>query len=408
MKKLLLIILAAALFTVSACTCGTRLSEATAAPEAPTAVPTAAPTPERTAALTEAPTEEPAVVTPDCAEPAAAPTEAPSARPAYPTPGPVGVLTDGPIFSEPAKYLVIDGESDLHYVYDANGELVCCFNAEYSDDPDYSSEAGLYTEFGRPYDFDLSVMQPGVHYHMLGDIAFLLDWDATDYWSGVYVSEIRSKDLSECHTIEKWKLNIGNIGAILHADGKYITVNADWEDFDQETATFDLKYPLKVYNESFEQVGELDPAKFSKIAGVYGSKYIITAVPGEGEDMAEKLWNCTYNIMTLDGECVMENVRPVFTDRFMLEEEAWFAEFCSADYLTDAEGRCFDPELNEIPSLPEDAAVGYMHARYGVLTGLETEFVVNGVYAGTRDKEGNWLFRIYNPRNASDGRPYGW
>ena len=71
----------------------------------------------------------------------------PTARPVFPTPGPVGVLTDGPIFSEPAKYLVIDGESDLHYVYDANGEFVCCFNAEYSDDPDYSSEAGLYTAY---------------------------------------------------------------------------------------------------------------------------------------------------------------------------------------------------------------------------------------------------------------------
>ena len=394
MKRILAIALALACIMAAACTGPNPPAEPTPEPTSavtvePTAGPTAEPTPEPTPAFTAEPTAEP------------------TPRPVFPTPGPTGVLTDGPIFTEPAKYLVIDGESDLHYVYDAAGELVCSFRAGYADDPSYYTEAGFYTEFGLPYDFDLSVMRPGKHYEMLGDILFAVEY-MDDFSDGMYLTEVADAERENVFTFEKGEMPIGNLGGILHIDGKYLLIDRGYEHTDYGEACFAVKRPAKLYDEDFNFIREIDTAPFGDITGVFGGRYVIGCVPGEGEDPYEKTRNSITSIYTLDGELVMENVKPTGNSQFFPDDEVWFAVLSAADYLTDADGRVFDGELRELPELPKDAEIGFLKSRYKRIELPEVEFVRLGAYAGTRDADGSWLFRIYDPRKASDSRPQGW
>ena len=121
--KRIFVLLAAGLLLFSACTPPEGWEYPTKAPtEAPSAQ--AAETPGLTYAPTSAPTEIPAPT----AEPTEVPepTEAPDFSALLPK---MGKLVDGPIFPEPFKYLVLPGESNMHYVYDANGELLYSFAA---------------------------------------------------------------------------------------------------------------------------------------------------------------------------------------------------------------------------------------------------------------------------------------
>ena len=362
----------------------------------PPAEPSPAPTAGPTAGPTTAPT----------AGPTAEPTAEPTPRPVFPTPGPTGVLTDGPIFTEPAKYLVIDGESDLHYVYDAAGELVCSFRAGYADDPSYYTEAGFYTEFGLPYDFDLSVMRPGKHYELLGDILFAVGY-MDDFFDGMYLTEVADAERENVFTFEKGEMRIGNLGGILHIGGKYLLLYRSYDDYDFGTGAF-AKTTAKLYDGDFRFIRDVDTTPFGDVDGVFGGKYVIGRVPGEGDDPYERSWNSVYTLYTLDGETVMENVTPVGNGGFTQDDECWFAQLRSADYLTDADGRVFDSELHELPELPEDARDSFLKARYKRIELPGIEFVRLGAYAGTRDADGSWLFRIYDPRKASDSRPQGW
>ena len=110
-------------------------------------------TPAPTAQITAAPTGEPTAVPTD--SPTAAPSAVPTAEPlVFPTPSRLGNLVNGgSVLPEGMAYFVLDGESDIHYVYDHFGELLTTFTAPSDDFNCWSDSAGIYGEYGVPYGY---------------------------------------------------------------------------------------------------------------------------------------------------------------------------------------------------------------------------------------------------------------
>ncbi|MBR0155992.1 MAG: hypothetical protein IJM20_00535 [Clostridia bacterium] len=350
-------------------------------------------------------TAEPEAVTPDCAEPTPEPTATPEPtprpRPTYPAAPKLGKLIDGPLFEEPIKYFVIDGESSLHYVYDAMGELVCTFSA-----PDYENiwGSGFFGEYGRPYDFDLHTMQQCEHYEFFEDFAFKLDYREADndYGWASYLVEIRDADLENPIDLSNRDIEIGYLGSVLHIEGKYLVIKGSYEDMAPGEAGWHIDSEAILIDADGSIVGSVDPDAFGEIQGVFAGKYIIGRRPKEDPDPEDWEPN-VYSIYTLGGELVMDDVKPITNSSYCPDDEIWESSVWSADYLTDADGVCYNGELEPLAKTPEDAATNAMLVKYGpIWTGSELRLYSNGVFYGICDEDWNWLFRIYNPRLASD------
>ena len=431
MKKMLAIASALLLLAQAACTPVEKpqttpapTAEATAAPiETPTAVPTDAPTDAPTAVPTEEPTP----------KPTGRPTAPPDAgeMPSFPGAVQLGNLIGGELFPEPGMYFVLNGESDLKYVYDRFGELVTTFGAE---DNEYShwDGTGIYGVHGAPFGYSIERDEMLPNYQRFGDILI-----QTEYWeyidengeesSSHFITDIKKIDLEDSdlmkaaseytfvqttyvgnelkvEEIARRAFKVDYAGAIVKIDGKYLILDRSIEfGSDSPVLTLHTNSALLV-SESGEVLGELDTSPFGRIVGVFGGKYIIGAqlVP-EGEQRVDGGFSFDrLNLYTLSGELVMERVFPLYYQRYHPEHELYITTGY-ADHLQTIDGSFYNAELERVeePSM-EERYGGERADIYGALRMADRFVEQSELYTGIKDGDGNWLFRIYRPRFAND------
>ena len=351
-----------------------------------------------TEAVTEAPT----------AEPTEAPivTQAPDFSGLIPQ---TGKLVEGPIFPDPAKYLVISGEGDIFYVYDNMGDLVRTFKGV---EDEYSwGSPGFYGEDGICENVRISTGEVLPKFGVLGDIFIFFD---CDWENGRFpLHGIADEDLNMLFSFtDEEAPDLGDEGGVLHIGDDYLVL---CRGFDFAEGGNWIKCFL--YDGTGTLIRSVDPAPFGRILGVFGGKYLICgAVKQEGEeDYFDWFDTSDCSLFTLDGEVVMEHVSPVSSSSFAVDDEIVRGMLITADYLEDAEGRAYDGDLNLIAELPEDRSAmrSPMYSRYGSLfsemddLGYYAEVWRNDLYCGVRllnedGSRGGWTFRIYNPKLVSD------
>lgn len=430
MKKSLIFALALALLVSSACVPNVKPQNT----PAPTAQITAAPTEKPTAATTEEPTAIPSEA--PTAEPTAAPTEAPTAEPTaplvFPTPGRMGKLIDGPLFDEPAAYFVLEGESDLKYVFDRFGELVTVINAAEYEEPNWSQYPAFYTEHGMPYGYSIERGEWMPPYRFFDNMAITISQSSYLNENGerdfsFFITDIKDARLEksilmdnapefvfvdgEENTRTQRAFKIGWAGGILHVDGVYLVYGATMENYGEEGQALAYRECLML-DEEGNHIGEIDLSAFNRVRGVFGGKYIIgERYLDESERYEDSNGYTVYsetNLYTLSGELVMSRVRPYSTGGFVVDEELYFGSIYTARFLNDENGTFYDKDLNPIPEPDEDE----LHMdpeeftrNYFALRVKDRQIVSgSGVYAGIKDGEGNWLFKIYDPAGASDSQ----
>ena len=356
-----------------------------------------------TAAQTEAPTSAP---TPE--PPAGTPV------PVYPTPGKLGKLCEGPIFPEPAKYLVLKGESDLYYVYDDMGELVRIFSAE-SNDLTYG-QPGFFGEDGICVSVRISTGEKLDPFNLFGDIVIRKGWYEVN---GGQDREIRlecvmDSDFNELFSFKEEDMPVlGDSGGVLHLGGGFLVIcrNYNWY-----TSRIEYTSDPVLYDEHGNIIRTVDPTPFGLIYGVFGEKYVIGGTLREGFD-GDDYGDYTYSLYDLNGDVVMKGVKPERGSVFCPYDESGWGYLVAAYYLTDSKGVKRGPDLNEVDSFPAFGEESPLDLRYGNLfytmeaKGYLAE-IWEGVYAGVRTKDGKWTFKIYNPRLGSDTdaerTSYGW
>lgn len=353
--------------------------------ETPSADPTAAPT--------AAPTEVPAV-TPD---PNATPL------PVYPTPGAIGKLCEGPIFPEPVKYLVLKGESDHFYVYNNMGELIRSFSAV--DDEYAFGWPGFFGEDGICENVRIATGETVEPFALFGDFILRTEWYDDEGW-GVKLTSVMDCDFNELFSFDPDEApKLGECGGVLHIDGNYLVFGRkfDWNSSEEK---MDYLYDPVLYDEHGNVLRTVDPEPFGKIYGVFGGKYIIGGTVKEGY---EGYWYDEYDLslFTLDGEVVMSDIRPEWSSSFCADDEMSQGILLSTDWLTDKNGVKRGADLNAVDEIPDITERDRLNLRYGNLDSyMEERGLVaiswGTVYAGVRTTDGEWLFRIYDPRFASD------
>ncbi len=407
--------------TLLFCACATVEKPETT--PAPTAEITAAPTDELTAApteeLTAAPTEELTAV--PTGAPAGRPTAPPDygEMPSFPGSVQLGKLIEGEIFPESAKYLVIPGESGLHYVYDRNGELVDTFLSTgcMSDADGQDDMHGLYGAYGICHGYSLKdktsvdwvrfyfqgkcFMRYGLDVYEVRDISF----ENPMRFSGDpdSVKEVAAETGEPPITAET--CSIGLCGCIFKLDDRYLALNAwpdttvDYGDDDYYRKMYACAYAsirdARLYDENLRFLDEpVNYMAFGKVSGVFGDRYIF----------AENA------IFTLDGERVMENVELVKKGSCPFDISGHFTDDSSdkgeityiyGDYIVDENGVYYDRDLNIVDG--SEVEISKPDSIYDPIVTDDRVFTRSGVYAGIKDGEGNWIFRIYDPRSTNDG-----
>ena len=404
MKRILALLTALLLAAFTACRAPIAPPEPEATP-APTAVPTAVPT--------EAPTP--------------VPTERPDFSGLIPQ---TGRLTDGPIFPEPFKYLVLQGDSNLHYVYNDMGELLYSFAAE-NDEDDPSACWGLFTEEGICCWHRLSDNSEVKPFKLFDGMAISVDWhyDETeeDPWESAYcyISLIRDEALENPIEFEEGELNIGTLGGLLRIDGGYLLINRGYDTYahyfygdegggDGQTVTR--------LDENFNAVGTLDTSKLGYVTGVLGRKYLLgLTVEFVTDDDGWQYSHLIYSVYSMSGRLLMENVEPVYSNYscFYMDDELVEGGLKAIDYIKGPDGKYYDCELHRVDTVPDpkspEEMVSEPHYYWGVIwLSDQFEYIVcgrynSGVYQGIKDKDGNWIFRVYSPYLAedSDNERYG-
>ena len=114
-------------------------------------------------------------------------------------------------------------------------------------------------------------------------------------------------------------------------------------------------------------------------------------------------WRC-FSLYTLDGRRVMENVGFEQTSSaFAADDEMWIGILFGVDFVYTEDGTYYDSDLNKLDGAPDYSEYhGWISKPYYALDLEDAVYSAGSVYAGVKDEEGNWLFRIYNPCNASD------
>ncbi|MBQ4429547.1 MAG: PT domain-containing protein [Clostridia bacterium] len=427
-KKTAALMLAFALLGANACA-PVKNPENTPAPTAElTATPTQRPTEAPTAVPTEAPTDEPTAA--PCVRPTAPPDT--GEMPSFPGAIKTGNLIGGPLFDEPAKYFMIPGESDMHYVYDRFGELVAILNRERHEDS--GASWGFYGEHGAPFGCGIESGEELPLGWLFGDMSLNISWHewhdddgqrhSCFFLDGIsdyrYENEISMNDAPE-HTVRSYNednenavetiraYKLGWAGSVLHIDGKYLILEREtW--YNDEKDMFDVRTKgATLLDESGAMIGHPDFSVFGEIRGVFGGKYIIGEQPIYEEEWTEdeygNIGKTVMNLYTLSGELVANRVLPHKYDGFALDSEDYYGYVMLANYCSDENGQCFDKELNPIDK-PTDLQI--RSERPGsIYSPIELEnrrLEIGSVYVGIKDDAGNWLFRIYNPNFASDSQ----
>ena len=362
-----------------------------------TLAPSAAPTEEATLVPTESPTLAPTE------SPTLAPTEAPDFSALIPK---TGRLVDGPIFPEPIKYLVLSGDSSMHYVFNSMGEFLYSFAAIEYDSREYGT--GMFTEDGICCWHRLSdntVVEPFV---VFDNMVMYLDWDYDEFGDTWYVlKKICDRDLNNPIEFKNNEITFGYLGGILEFEDGYLVVdredNAFFYDYGPPSCT------VTQYDKDFNRVSTLDADKFGLVTGVYGGKYIIgMRIMTVKDEYGYYYDEYVYSVYTFEGELLMDDVEFMARDTYVPDDELWFSRYIAADYLTDKDGRHFDKELNQIDELPDrEAYTEYLYLQQKQyfcaydFAGYSVQ-CWGGAYAGIKDKDGNWTFRIYKPSYAED------
>ncbi|MBR3383267.1 MAG: PT domain-containing protein [Clostridia bacterium] len=371
-------------------------------------VPTEAPT-ER---LTESPTAEPT------AAPTGAPTPEPTEKPDFSGLIPqTGRLCEGPIFPEPAKYLVISGEGDNFYVYDNMGELVKVFKAV--EDEYAFGGPGFYGEDGICENVLISTGETLAPFHLFGSCFIFIDEDWEN--DSFRLKRIADEDLQTLFEFSDEEApELGIAGGVLKLGDRFLVLEREpiWDFGESETNEDEIL----ILDGKGKTVGRIDPEPFGNIIGVYADKYLISGerIPdGDEDELSYESYGFVCTLYDLDGNMIMDRVYPVFTSSFAIEDEVDIGTLRYADYLRDSDGRYLDSDLKPVESIPEYAP-SPTYLRYGNLNwemeklGYSAE-VWSGVYSGVRlidedRRPGEWTFRIYDPKLASDrdNSPWHW
>lgn len=399
-KRILLLACALALFAQAAC--AANIDNKTT--PAPTGESTAVPTP------TDAPT--------------GAPTAEPTHAQLFPTPGRMGNLVNGEsVLPEGMEYFVLDGESDIRYVYDRFGELVTAFRAR-ADFNCWSNSAGIYGEYGVPYGYSIKrgEMMPEDCISFANRVfEFKKIWEEEEGYSdfseyyGFVVTAMWDEKLERRIVLEPDRLiGLGGRGGIIPLDGRIIVIaeRVSEQNGEQTSVT-----EGRVLDENGEVIGEFDPAPFGgfdKIEGVLGKKYLLVNAGDERHPMESGDWSSYQkcDVYTLSGECVM-------TDCWASADpwgrfhywDGLGRGFIYSERCVTRHGEVLDGELNALFTLEEGTDLKEAEiASYECGSILQAYYrcpytvVQNGVYAGVKDEKGNWVFRIYDPRLANDSQ----
>ncbi len=368
---------------------------------------------ETAATCTESPTDAPSEL------PTSEPSELPSAEPSFEVNEfpdfsdlipKTGRLVDGPIFPEPYKYLVLSGESDMHYVYNNMGELLYSFSAFVDEEGDPPC-SGLFTADGISCWHRLKDNTVTTPFRVFHDLAVTVKWfeDEDGFDSHACITLIRDMNLENPREFAKDELNLGNIGGLMKFGDKYLLVKRDDLSIYSDDGKCDDT--ITVLDSNFNKIGSLDSELFPQIAGVCGDKYIVCY-----KSVGENYWtDTTYSIYSLTGELLMDDVTVLCNDSFYLNSELGSVfGFFEIKALTDKDGNHFDENLKRIEG-HFDNRVYYVPDRFfgtyeadGFTVYDRYTYKYSDVYSGIKDKDGNWVFRIYSPAFASDSDNTRW
>ena len=126
---------------------------------------------------------------------------------------------------------------------------------------------------------------------------------------------------------------------------------------------------------------------FGNIKGVFGDRYIVV----------------DKSIFTLEGEKVMNGVRLIEKGAcsFRVMDGDGHIGYSYGDYIVDENGVCYDRDLNVVEQ-PADDEIEKFVSPFDPVEFENRQLVYGEVYYGIKDGVGNWLFRIYSPKNAVD------
>lgn len=356
--------------------------------------------------------------------PGETPADRPTDRPYYPQVPKTGNLTGGEIFPEPAEYLVINGESDVHYVFDRFGELVDVFHCEYSEYNNWYCAEGFYGKHGAPYGYSIERRAFLPNVQIVGDIAVnseayqFFDADGevsvdvfiTGLTDAMLEREIELKDAPEyligfdaedAKPVKAYR--IGFHGGILKLGENYLIIERDMlQDGSISPGAGILIAP------DGSEIGPFDTTPFGTITGTLGGKYVIASDTYD--------YPRAESIYTLTGELVAESILPLGANaRFCADEEVGYP-YLEVSYYCTENGDLYDKELKKIgkvdinqypiwDQLPADAYAQEYRDLYESI-GIEgVSFVHNSVFTGVMNADGEWLFRIYSPHLSMDAPP---
>lgn len=390
---------------------------------------TPAPTTELTAAPTEKPTDGP--TTAPTAAPSEDPSGAPTAEPTaplapavvFPTPGRLGNLVNGgSVLPEGMAYFVLDGESDIHYVYDRFGELLTTFTAPSDDFNCWSDSAGIYGEYGVPYGYCIKrgeMMPEDIIDFANRLFEYRKIWDEEDEYSeyaeyhGFVWTAFWDKKLERRIEFDR-PMGFGFGAGILPVDDKLILIadrNAE-ENGEQVAITEAI-----MLDENGKVIGDFDPEPFGgidMIEGVFADRYLLIKADDESHPLeldGDWPWYRKYDLYSLSGECVMRDCWLDPQDRF------FYWDGCGrgliyANCFINRQGEVYGSDLSVRYTVPdgtdlhsfdittsENDSIFCIYYRCGYTVDQE------GIYAGVKDEAGNWVFKIYNPKLASDSQP---
>ena len=304
---------AALLLFASACVPSVKPQDTPAPTAEVTAVPTENPTDGPTAAPTAAPTE----------DRTAAPTEEPTApsTPAlvFPTPGRLGNLVNGgSVLPEGMAYFVLDGESDVHYVYDRFGELLATFTAPSDDFNCWSNSAGIYGEYGVPYGYCIKrgEMMPADIMDFANRLfEYRKIWDEEDEYSeyaeynGFVWTAFWDEKLERRIEFDR-PMGFGFGAGILPVEDKLILIaDRDAEENGEQVAITEAI----MLDENGKVIGDFDPEPFGgidMIEGVFADRYLLIKADDEAHPLeldSDWPWYRKYDLYSLSGECVMRD-----------------------------------------------------------------------------------------------------